>query len=193
LETGVMRTRDYKSEYARRIARGLSKGLSKSQARGHSKANEKSFRAPKRLLDERLQLALKVLRQEKNFAAAARAGKIAPERLRKIAVEKGLIEKEGCRWRVKPDLPRRMKLFSDAESLVVTVGDFETASLIGRFMSAAGRFLETNKRALLTPFVGLSVRDIAGKEHLFETRPNILYRLAAGGDHSFEQIYRIVI
>jgi hypothetical protein len=60
-------------------------------------------------------------------------------------------------------------------------------------MSAAGRFLETNKRELLAPFVGVSVKDIAGKEHPFETRPNVLYRLTAAGGESFEQIYRIVV
>jgi hypothetical protein len=189
----MKKTRDYRAEYARRISRGLAKGLNKSQARGHGRANEAGLRAPRPISDDRLQLALRTLREEKNFAAAARAGKIAPERLRKYALEQGVIEKEGRRWRVKPDLPRRMLLFTDGKSATVTVGDFENASLIGRFMSAAGRFLETNKRELLAPFVGMSVKDLAGKAHPFETRPNILYRLTAGGGESFEQIYRIVV
>jgi hypothetical protein len=185
--------RDFRAEYARRIARGQAKGLTNSQARGHAKATETLVRPSRPLSDDRLQLALRILRQERNFTAAARAGKIAPERLRKYALEQGLIEKEGRRWRVKPDLPRRMLLFTDGTSATVTVGDFENASLIGRFMSAAGRFLETNKRELLAPFVGRSIIDIAGREHPFETRPNVLYRLTAGGGESFEQIYRIVV
>ncbi len=189
-----MRPRLYKTEYARRIARGLAKGLTRSQARGHAKATEAPVRAAaKPISDERLQLALRVLRQERSFAAAARAAKISPERLRKYATERGLIEKEAHRWRTRADLPRRMLLFTDGKSLTVTVGDFDAASYIGRFMNVVRRFLETNNRALLTPFVGQSVKDIAGKEHPFETRPNVLYRLAAAGEHSFEQIYRILI
>jgi hypothetical protein len=188
----MKKTRDYRAEYARRVARGLARGLNKSQARGHGRANETPLRPSRPISDNRLQLALRTLREEKNFSAAARAGKIAPERLRKYALEKGLIEKDGRRWRVKAELPRRMLLFTDGKAATITVGDFENASLIGRFMSAAGRFLETNKRELLAPFVGMSVKDIAGKEHPFETRPNVLYRLTAGGGESFEQIYRIV-
>jgi hypothetical protein len=185
--------RNYQAEYARRIAKALARGLSKSQARGHAKAAEAALRPPKPISDERLQLALRVLRQESNFAAAARAAKISPERLRKYASEQRIIEKEGRRWRTRADLPRRMLLFTNGKSLATTVGDFETASLVGRFMSAVGHFLETNNRSVLMPFVGQSVRDINGREHPFETRPNVLYRLAAAGEHTFEQIYRIVV
>jgi hypothetical protein len=185
--------RNFKAEYARRIAKAQSRGLTRSQGRGHAKAAEASLRASKPISDERLQLALRVLRQESNFAAASRAAKISPERLRKYAIERGLLEKAGRRWRTRADLPRRMLLFSGGKSLAITVGDFETASLVGRFMSAVGHFLETNNRSVLTPFFGQSVRDINGREHPFETRPNVLYRLAAAGEHTFEQIYRIVV
>ena len=60
-------------------------------------------------------------------------------------------------------------------------------------MSAVGRFLDTNDRSALTPFVGRSVVDLSGKEHPLETRPNVLYRLASAAEHTFEQVYRIVI
>lgn len=60
-------------------------------------------------------------------------------------------------------------------------------------MATVGRFLETNDRSLLKPFIGQSVRDTAGKAHPFEARPNVLYRLSSAGEHTFEQIYRIVI
>jgi hypothetical protein len=185
--------RNYQAEYARRIAKALAQGLSRSQGRGHAKAAEAALRASRPISDERLQLALRVLRQESNFAAASRAAKVSPERLRKYAIERGLLEKAGRRWRARADLPRRMLLFTNGKSLAITVGDFETASLVGRFMSAVGKFLGEPNKARLTPFVGQSVRDINGREHPFETRPNVLYRLAAAGEHTFEQIYRIVI
>jgi hypothetical protein len=188
--------RDYVAEYARRIARAVTKGLSKSQARGHRKAAEAVIgtkRVAKPVEDDRLQLALKVLRQEKSLTTAAREAKVSPERLRRYATEKNLIERRGRRWIVRHELPRRMLLFSDGRAVQVVVGDFASASRVGRFMSAVSAFLRTNNPAGLREFEGVSVSDISGKIHPFETRPNALYRLASAHDQSFEHIYRIVI
>ena len=188
--------RNYAIEYARRIARAVAKGLSKSQARGHPKPAEtviKAERTAKPLEDDRLQLALKVLRQEKSLTAAAREAKVSPERLRRYATEKNIIERRGRRWTVRHELPRRMLLFSDGRAVQVVVGDFASASKVGRFMSAVSAFLRTNNPAGLREFEGASVADISGKIHPFETRPNALYRLASAHDQSFEHIYRIVI
>ena len=142
--------RDYAAEYAHRIAKALSKGLSRSQGRGHPKATEAlvSAKPPKPLSDEKLQHALGVLRQGKNLAKAAKSVGVSPERLRRIAVNKGAITKEDQGWIVRPDLPRRMPLYSRGREIAIVVGDFDTASLIGRYMSAVGQFLTTNNRAL---------------------------------------------
>jgi hypothetical protein len=186
--------RNFRAEYTRRIARGLARGLSRSQSRGHPKSAEAPARAPSRpISDDHIQLAFRVLRQERNFAKAARAAKLSPERLRKYAIERGLIEKHGRRWQTRADLPQRMLIFSTGKSLAVTVADFQSTSLVGRYMAAVRRSLETNDRSVLEPFIGKSVRDISGKEHPLETRPNVLYRLSSTGKHTFEQIYRIVI
>jgi hypothetical protein len=134
-----------------------------------------------------------VLRQEKSLTAAAREAKISPERLRHYATEKNIIERQGRRWTVRHELPRRMLLFSDGRAVQVVVGDFDAASKIGRFMSAVGEFLRTNKPAGLREFEGASVTDVSGKTYPFETRPNALYRIASAHDQSFEHIYRIVI
>lgn len=186
--------RDYKTEYARRIARGQSRGLSRSEARGHARAGEGGSKAAAKPIEEqRLQFALQAIRKEGNLSRAARAAKISPERLRKFAVEKGAIEKSKGRWRIRHNLPRRMHLFSNGRLIEVTLGDFDSASLVGRYLNAVKMFLDTNRAAVLSPFTGHSVRDVTGKDHPLETRPNVLYRLAASGDHSFEQIYRLVI
>jgi hypothetical protein len=188
--------RDYRAEYRRRIARGASKGISRSQARGHPKPTEaavSSRRPPKPIEDDRLQLAFKVLRQEKSLTAAARAAKLSPERLRRYATQRDILERQGRRWIVRHDLPRRMKLFSDGKTLQVVVGDFDSASKIGRFMSAVSHFLRTNRPAAFGEFEGESVTDISGTTHPFETRPNVLYRLASVHDQSFEHIYRILV
>ena len=86
-----------------------------------------------------------------------------------------------------------MLLFSDSRAFQVVVGDFASASKIGRFMSAVSVFLRTNNPAGLREFEGVSVTDLSGKVHPFETRPNALYRLISAHDQSFEHIYRIVI
>jgi hypothetical protein len=142
--------RDYKAEYARRIARGAAKDITRSQARGHPKPTEAivGARRPARPIeDQRLQLAFKVLRQEKSLSAAARAAKISPERLRHFATERDIIERQGRRWIVRQQLPRRMLLFSGGRAVQVVVGDFASASKVGRFMSAVSAFLRTNNPA----------------------------------------------
>ena len=56
----------------------MARGVSRSQARGHARTGETPSRGPtKPIDDDRLQLAFRVLRQEKNFAAAARAAQIS--------------------------------------------------------------------------------------------------------------------
>jgi hypothetical protein len=188
--------RDYRAEYRRRIASGTAIGISRSQARGHPKLGEtiaESKRRARPIEDDRLQIAFRVLRQEKNLTAAARAAKVSPERLRHYAAQRDLIERQGRRWAVRQELPRRMLLFSGGRALQVVVGDFASASKIGRFMSAVSAFLRTNNPAGLREFEGVSTADVSGKTHIFETRPNALYRLASAHDQSFEHIYRIVV
>lgn len=190
----MVKKRDYKAEYRRRRANARARGLSLSQARGHARAGEAPSRGPPRqIADDRLQIALRVLRQEKNFEAAAKAAGISPERLRRHAVERGLIEKSKRRWQPRADLPRRLKIFSRGKALTIIVPDFASASQVGRHMSAVGAFLRTNNPAGLREFEGVGVADTSGTIHAFETRPNALYRLASANDQSFEHIYRIVI
>ena len=188
------RARDYAAEYDRRIARAFAKGLTRSQARGHPRAGEvpvSTKRPPKAIPDDRLQQALRVLRLG-GLTAAAKAAHVSPERLRHVATSKGAIKKQGRRWILDPDLPRRMPLFSRGRAIEVTVTG-GAASKIGSYKDAVGRFLASNNRDLLKPFVGQSVTDTAGKSHPFETNPNVLYRLASAGEATFEQVYRIVV
>jgi hypothetical protein len=139
-----------------------------------------------------LQRALRTLRQEKTLKAAAKAARISPERLRRVAQDKGAILKKGRRWIINPDLPRRMPLFSSGRAIQVTVlGD--AGSKIGAYMSAVGAFTETQDYDLVKPFIGQSATDTVGKVHPFETDPTTLYRLTTAGEGSFEQVYRLVV
>jgi hypothetical protein len=133
-----------------------------------------------------------VLRQEGTLKSAAKAAHISPERLRHIAKSKGAIKKHGRRWIVDPDLPRRMPLFSRRRAIDITVTG-ESASKIGAYMDAVGKFSTSNNRDLLKPFEGQSVTDTNGNSHPFETNPNALHRLLSAGEATFEQVYRIVV
>ena len=134
-----------------------------------------------------------MLRQHKSLSAAARSVHVSPERLKHAAAEKSAITKKGRRWIVNPKLPRRMPMYSRGREILITVGDQATTSLVGRYMSAVGRFLTSNDRELLQPFVGQFVTDIKGKRYFFETNPNALHRLSSAGGDVFEQLYRIVL
>jgi len=192
----LQRARDFAAEYDRRIAQAFARGLSRSQARGHPKAGEahaSAKRAAKPIPADLLQRALRILRQEKKLSEAAKSIHVSPERLRQFAKNAGAITKKGRRWIVNPKLPRQMPIYSRRKSIRITVGDFESASLVGRYMSAVGEFLVNPDLRLLQEFVGKSVTDISGKKHPFETDPNWLYRLASSGGESFEAVYRIII
>ena len=63
------------------------------------------------------------------------------------------------------------------------------ASDIGRHWNAVNRFLDTNNPSFLQSFDGMGMRDVGGKFHPYETRPNVLRKLDAIGELSFIDIY----
>ena len=186
--------RDYAGEYARRIERAVARGLSRAQARGHARPGEKALRPRAKVTqsDERLEQALRALRATGNQKQAAKSAHVAPERFRRFIRDNKLAEREGRRWRLTDNRVREIVMITGGQRKWVSVAGFEPASLIGQHNAAVREFLGTNDISWLKPFEGLSVTDVAGRVHPFETRPNTLYRLAAAGSEGFEQIYRLV-
>ena len=186
----------HQTAYQRRIARGLAKGLTRSQARGHPKPGEKPAskrRAPKPIEDIRFQLGLKLLKQGRPLSAVAKEIHVSAERLRAFGKQKKAIQKRNRRWVVRRDLPRRVPLYTNGREIAIIVGDFNEASLVGKYMAHVRWFLQTNHPRHLKAFVGKSVKDIDGNTYPLETRPDVLYQLSQSGGASYEEIYRIVV
>ena len=181
--------RDYKAEYARRMERGLSK----AQARGHAKPHEQPLRPKSPEIDPKLEQALRIMRRTDSQSAAAKQVGVSAERLRRFLYQNSLASRKRGKWIFTDIRGRRMLVLSDGQARPLIVPGFDDASLVGRHLNAVEAFRNENDPAYLDDFVGLSVRDSTGKSHLLETRPNVLYRLAAHGSEVFEEIYQLVI
>jgi hypothetical protein len=187
--------RDYGAEYRTRIARGQARGLSRSQARGHPRAGERTLRsrAKETKSDPKLEAALRELRATNNQTKAAKAAGVSTERFRRFLRDNKLATRKGRHWRITDNRERQVVVISEGRQLPITVGGFKRASLVMSHRAAVRAFLDTNEASHLKPFEGDAVTDTAGHVHPLETRPNVLYRLAAAGNEGFEQIYRLVI
>lgn len=183
--------RDYQAEYRRRIASAERRGLSRSQARGHARAGETSSR-PDTASSDKLEIALKSLRQGMSLTKAARAVSLAPESVRRFIREQGLAQREGRAWRVTDQRPRVVWMFTRGRERRVRVRGFEPSSEIAKHRAAVIRFRGTNSADELGPFVGRSVIDTQGRRHPFEVNQNALHRIAATGDDRYDQVYKII-
>ena len=182
----MIKKRDYKAEYRRRIERGLTQGLTRSQARGHGKPKQVSY-------NPRLEEGLKVIRKGSSLSKAAKSIHAAPETLRRYIKQAGVAKKKNGRLFVGTDQRKRqMPIFSTGKEHTITVANYDAAFEAGRYMAAVKTFLATNDPSVLKPFKGQSIIDVSGKQYIFETRPNVLYRLQASQTESFEDVYRIV-
>jgi hypothetical protein len=94
-QMAMTRVRDNRAEDRRRLERGRKRGLTPSQARGHARAHELSLKAKPIKSDERLEAALRQLRQTHNQAKAAKEAGVSPERFRRFLREQKLAERKG--------------------------------------------------------------------------------------------------
>jgi len=135
-------------------------------------------------------------KQPKSKARAKAAGKRALVKIRPGSKPKKSYKKVASkvvshRRAISRKRPRRMMLmFSNGKAIRPKVSR-KIASTIGQYLNAVDEFLTTNDPDHLKSFVGRSIKDRARKSHVFETRPNVLYRLNAGIE-PFEEVYRIL-
>jgi len=142
--------------------------------------------------DLRLEIGLNAMRAGHSLAAAARKVNVGPKRLRRYVTGMGVIARRDGKWVFKRDRRfRHMPVYSAGKRIVITVHNSVTARRIGQYMNAVKQFFQSEDPAYLAPFHGQSVRDVLGKRHTFETRPNVLFRLDASGMEPFELVYAI--
>jgi hypothetical protein len=142
--------------------------------------------------DARLERALRIYSRTNDAKAAANSIRVSVERFRTAAARKIASGKRRRVLSAVRRLPRKMPFFSNGKLLIVTVRA-RSASLIGRYMSAVGLFLNSNDPKFIEEFKSRSVKDVKGTLHPFETNPNQLYRLSSAGGEPFEEVYRIVL
>lgn len=150
-------------------------------------------RKRRQIPDSKLQQALRVLKDSGNISVAAKAIGISTGRLKREALKKRVIKKRGKSWIVNRNLQRQMLIYSDGKQLTVTLPSQRSARNVGKYMSAVGAFVRSNNIRLLDDFIDRGFTDVAGKRHVYETRPNFLYRLTSSRDEAFEDVYRIVV
>jgi hypothetical protein len=142
--------------------------------------------------DERLEAALKLLRQTGNQGRAAKEAGVSAERFRRFLRSNSLAERRGRQWLITDKRNRRMTVVTGGETVELTLRDFEQSSLNGRHFAAVGAFLRSNDIDQLRPFDGKYVIDVTGQVHPLETDPNALYRLSHAGGEVFHEIYRLI-
>jgi hypothetical protein len=185
------RRRNFRAEYQLRIARGKAQGKSLSESRGHPRAGE-GWAAEPITFDPKnpFEKALKLMKGGTSQREAAKAVGVSAERLRRFQKQNTTSRREGRRWVItdtRSALPMVMATRGKMHTVTVSV---DATSDIGRHWVAINKFLETNDPTPLEPFVGLGLRDVSGRFHPFETRPNVLRRMDSAGELSFVDIYR---
>ena len=160
----MARSRNYKAEYARRKARGLAKGLSLSQVRGHPKAGEVfvSDKSLPKTTPSKISVAIKLMNSGRSMTASAKEAGTSPSRFAWYLSAMKLGQKSGRKW------------------------------IIGHYHNDVKRFLQTQEIAFLDRYRELSVSDIYGNAHKFETNPNTLIRFSLKDEPDFPDVYRII-
>lgn len=142
--------------------------------------------------DERLETALRYLREGRSQKRAAEIGMVSVARFRRFLHRNKLAKFKNRRWRITDRRKRQVAgVFRTGEE-VIEVSGFSPASLIMRHRATVQHFLDSNDVAVLTPFEGLTVTDTSKQKHVLETRPNVLLRLANAGSDAEMKIYRLI-
>jgi hypothetical protein len=181
--------RSYRREYQARIAKGLAAGKSRSAARGHARAIDLPKPSPRPINQKSaLERALAQMRRGQSQAAAAKAEGVSVESLRRHRLLHTTSQRQGNKWLIFDTRPQSYWVASDGKQISVTLANDEGTEVSAHWR-AVDNFLRTNDVDFLDAFEGEGVRDVKGRFHQFETRPNVLRKLEAIGELNFIEIY----
>ena len=128
------------------------------------------------------------MRRGQSQAAAAKAEGVSVESLRRHRLLHTTSQRHGRGWVIFDTRPQPYWVATDGKQISVTLANDEGTEVSAHWR-AIDNFLRTNDADYLDAFEGEGVRDIKGRFHQFETRPNVLRKLEAMGDLSFIEIY----
>lgn len=160
--------------------------------RTKSRRAKSPVRSPKLSSTDRLQTALKALRQGKSLATSARKAGLSRDRLRRLLVRHKLARRETRRRVRAKQGARRMMMFSNGDPLSVVIS-YRASRRVGEYLDAVKVALNEQDLTRLQSYAGKYIIDLAGKRHYFEIRPNILYQIDQAGSEPYEQVYQYIV
>jgi hypothetical protein len=172
--------------------RSVSTKRKRNSKRHNSTRRERSTKFTKIPTDDRLETALKYLREGRSQKRAAEIGMVSVGRFRRFLHRNKLAKFRAGRWRISDRRVRQVAVISEASEKIITVRGFSPASLAMRHRAAFNTFIDSNDVAVLAPFEGLTVTDITKQKYPLETRPNVLLRMANTGSDAEMKIYRLI-
>lgn len=175
------------TEYVKRIARRheVYPRASLLELRGHSGSlPHKKLRVSrlpysiltaheKYLRDRSLEVLIEVRRTGKSLTRIARDYDITTDA---VILNTDAFRKHNGRWIPKKydKISRVMKVNEKGRELSIEIADSRTASLIGRYHSTIGQFLNNGNTLVLASFKKKRVKDVQGHYHILETDPEAL-------------------
>jgi hypothetical protein len=156
--------------------------------------SRKKSKLPLREIPTSLDHARRQFMLTKSVKGAARSTGVSESKLRRLIRNYRLArwDPKKRRWRITDRARREVGIISDGSAKAIVVRGFAKAQLAKAYSAAVKRFVETNDVAALAPYEGQSITDIDKRTYLFETRPNVLLRLANAGGDAEMKIYRLI-
>ena len=169
----------------RRYARARATQLRKRQ---------KSKKPALRDISTELDHARRLFMITRSVRGAARSTGVSESQLRRLVknYRPAKWDRAKRRWKITDRVTREVGIASHGRAKTIIVRGFVRAQTAKAYTAAVKHFLETNDVTVLTPYEGVSISDTDKKEHLLETRPNVLLRLANTGGDADMKIYRLI-
>ena len=192
----MVRKRDYREEYERRIANAAKRGLSRSQARGHPRSGETPIRPkPSNKPDRTLEDAIRAMRSGETLSAAAKRFHVGRERLAAYARKQAGASRQGRSWIFNDTRTRRVPVIAAGEPYPVTISakGHGPAELAGQHYAEASEAVENPDLfpLFIAKWKGKAIADIHGREYVFSTDPNQIFRAISGEEIDWSRIYHL--